>query len=83
MVGDVHVLSQPSSHLSEVQEQSCAFEVGDAFRIRALSSAAVQTRNEIINATSHYLGKLYKAGHVTESSVVNFFNKISADQIRK
>ena len=73
MVRDVHVISD------RFDEQECEFEVGQAFRVQSLSPSATQTRSSIITATSVYLSKLYNAGHVSDSDVVNFFKKMSSN----
>ena len=73
MVGDVHVLSQ--NELSE-------YEVGSAFRVKSLDPSALETRSQIIAATSQYLAKLYHAGHVSEHDVIKLFTKMSAHDSR-
>ena len=70
-------MSRVSNSESHLQAESSEFEVGSAFCVKYLDPTAVETRSQIIAATSQYLAKLYEAGHITDNSIVNFFNKIS------
>ena len=74
MARDVHGLRQDGNQVTEGQAASEArqVEVGSAFRVTELDHKAVDTRNQVIAATSLYLAKLYKAGHVTDNATVNF-----------
>ena len=76
MARGVHGLSEDSNELTEGQaaSETRQVEVGSAFRVTELDHKAVDTRNHVIAATSHYLARLYNAGHVTDNAIVNFFS---------
>ena len=76
MARDVYGLSEASTELTDGQaaSETRQVEVGSAFRVTELGHGAVNTRNHIIAATSHYLAKLYAAGQVCENDIVKFFS---------